>query len=181
MHLVKQFCQSAFWLCAIFCSEFLSVLFHMLFPTMSRIGCKQQFCRNREKETHHWLWQRLKSWRLEGNVCRRRKIFLKLSDLLFYESITFFFLNRVVTVPPWSVRRFLAFLSFYIELFTLAATLLAGLFIQHSCNYLNWAPALHWAMENIILTPSKDSWPKVSGSLDFAMTVQNINTLLITK
>ena len=59
----------------------------------------------------------------------------------------------------------------------------AGLFIQHSCNYLNWAFALHWAVEKIILTPSKDSWPKtkVSESSDFVMTVQNINIFLITK
>ena len=59
----------------------------------------------------------------------------------------------------------------------------AGLFIQHSCNYLNWVLALQLAVEKIILTPSKDFWPKqkVSGSLDFDMEAQNINNLLITK
>ena len=59
-----------------------------------------------------------------GQCLQKKKNIFEIIRSAFYESITFFFLNRVVTVPPWSVRRFLAFLSFYIELFTLAATLL---------------------------------------------------------
>ena len=121
--LQKCFYWLVTWLCVIFCSKFLSVLFHTLFPIMNRSGWKQQVCQNGEKETYCWLWQRRKSWGLEGNVWRRRIFFLKLSDLLFIKQLPSFFSTELWMCPPDLKEDCLHFWAL-IKLFTLAVALL---------------------------------------------------------
>ena len=122
--LQKCFYWLVTWLCVIFCSKFLSVLFHTLFFQLwIELGENSKFVKMEKKKLTSGFDRdaKVEGWRAKSE--EEENIF-EIIRSSFYEAITFFFLNRVVNVPPWSVRRFLAFLSLYIKLFTLAATLM---------------------------------------------------------
>ena len=121
----------------------LSVLFLTLFQLRIETASLPKW----RKKTHRWLWQRRKSWGLEGNVWRR-KIFFEIIRSSFYEAIVIvnlLFSQQSCDCAPLICKK-ISCISELLHRTLHVGCHVAGLFIQHSCNYLNCVLALHLAV-----------------------------------